>query len=67
MINRLPLEYRAPAGALGSASNTSDPAGVKGIGGRLFGRAAACIGSYPTATLAAAFVAGLAIGRLVKT
>lgn len=67
MINRLPIEFRVPAGAKGAAPESLGAADAAGIGARALERAAACIGAYPTVSLAAAFVAGLAIGRLVKT
>jgi hypothetical protein len=67
MINRLPLEFRAPADANDSGAKASDARAAKGLSQRVLERATSCIGSYPSVSLAAAFVAGLAIGRLVKT
>jgi hypothetical protein len=64
MINRLPKEFRLPAGngrkpALGDGAED-------GFAHRAVASAARCIGNYPVAALSAAFLVGLIAGRVVK-
>jgi len=66
MINRLPLEYRLPNGAHATGANTADASRVRAAGERALQKAARCIGSYPIASLATAFIGGLVLGRWIK-
>lgn len=67
MINRLPPQFRVSEGGVLPASPLPRLDAGAGFGERLLDRTAACIGAYPTASLATALVAGLVIGRLVKS
>jgi hypothetical protein len=66
MINRLPLEFRVSASPNGHPATARPDGTGSSLGERVIGRAAACIGNYPAASLATAFLGGLAIGRWVK-
>jgi hypothetical protein len=65
MINRLPKAFRLPT-ANGSVVEQPHQSSGADIPHRIMHQAARCIGSYPVATLGAAFLAGIVLGRVVK-
>jgi hypothetical protein len=65
MINRLPKSFWLPA-ANGASVHESPSYKAVEWPQRVAQSAARCICDYPVATLGAAFVAGLIVGRVVK-
>jgi hypothetical protein len=69
MHNRLPKEYAVtdPDGLRPAGSPRLESLGPKpGMRDRLVGAAANSIGAHPVASLGAAFVVGILLGKLVK-
>lgn len=65
MMNRLPKTFRLPT-ANGSAVQQAHPTIAADIPHRIMDQAARCIGRYPVASLGAAFVVGIVLGRVIK-
>jgi hypothetical protein len=65
MINRLPNAFGTPM-VNGSAVQQPQTGIVADIPQRIIQEAARCIGKYPVASLGAAFLAGMVLGRVVK-
>ena len=66
MINRLPLEFRLPNGAHAADKTAIESSRIRVAGEHALHKAARCIGSYPIASLATAFIGGLVFGRWIK-
>jgi hypothetical protein len=68
MINRLPVEYRVPQKNHAAEETNELPKSSQPVGffSRLGVKATRCIGGHPAASLAAACVSGLALGRWIK-
>jgi hypothetical protein len=70
MRNRLPKEYAVTDPAVGlrpAGSSTDFGAGqASGLKDRLLGAAANSVGTHPMASLGAAFVVGILLGKWVK-
>jgi hypothetical protein len=66
MINRLPLQFRLPNGARESEPTDAEPSRWQAAAEHVLHKAANCVGTYPIASLATAFVGGLVFGRWIK-
>jgi hypothetical protein len=66
MINRLPLDFRLPNAAHAADKTGVEPSRLRAAGEHALHKAARCIGAYPIASLATAFIGGLVFGRWVK-
>ena len=66
MINRLPLEFRLPNGARAAGQPGAEASRLRTASEHILHKAAWCVGSYPIASLATAFVGGLVFGRWIK-
>jgi hypothetical protein len=66
MINRLPLDFRIAREQPPSPSVAEVATPPRGAKHNVMQRAAKGIGRFPVASLAAAFLSGLALGRWIK-
>jgi hypothetical protein len=66
MINRLPLEFRVRNGARTAGQTGAEPSRLRAASEHVLHKAARCVGSYPIASLATAFLGGLVFGRWIK-
>jgi hypothetical protein len=71
MINRLPLQFRHPNGAHATGRTAAGEASpstsrLTSAAHQAVRKAARCVGAYPVASLATAFVGGLVFGRWIK-